>query len=76
MANKSYNVTEAIRTIKAVNYALERLEIKGRDNMDILLGSMKALEQAVNVIDKAFSELDQPISRSEDVSDEETMANE
>lgn len=65
MANQSYNVTEAIRTVKAVNFALENLEVKGRNNMDILLGSMKALERSINVIEAAFNELNQPAPQPE-----------
>ena len=65
MANQSYNVTEAIRTVKAVNFALENLEVKGRNNMDILLGSMKALERSINVIEAAFNELNQTAPKPE-----------
>ena len=57
MANGTYDVTNAIRTIKSVTLALENLEVKGRTNMDILLGSMQALDRSVASIEAAFNEL-------------------
>ena len=65
MDNQTHNVTEAIKKLRAINYALENLEVKGRQNMDILLGSMQALEKSTNIIDAAFRELTQPAPQPE-----------
>lgn len=65
MDNSTHNVTEAIKKLRAINFALENLEVKGRQNMDILLGSMQALEKATNIIDAAFRELTQPAPQPE-----------
>ena len=67
MANQAYNVTEAIRKIKAVNFALENLEVKGRQNMDILLGSMQAIDTSIRIIEAAFKELNQPASQEPEI---------
>ena len=65
MENQSYNVSEAIRRIKGVNFALENLEVKGRQNMDILLGSMQMLDRSISIIEAAFNELNHPVSQQE-----------
>lgn len=67
MANQTYNVTEAIRKIKAVNFALENLEVKGRQNMDILLGSMQAIDRSIHIIEAAFNELHQPAQQAPEI---------
>lgn len=72
MDSQSYNVTEAIKKIKAVVCALDDLEVKGRDNLNILLGSIQALERSVGVIESVFNELNrQPEVELEVVSSEE-----
>lgn len=43
---------EIIQKIRSVNYALQNLEVKGRDNLDILLGSMQALDQVAAALSK------------------------
>ena len=54
------NLTESIRQIKAVEYALEQVEVKGRDNMDKLLGSMQALSRIAANLERGMHELDAP----------------
>lgn len=65
MSNQAYNVSEAIKAIKSVAYALDNLEVKGRKNLDILLGSIQALDRSAGVIESAFKQLDHPVSEPE-----------
>lgn len=41
-----------INKIKAVGFALNDVEVKGKKNLDILLGSIQALEQIADVLTK------------------------
>ena len=58
------NLTEIVRKLKAINYALENLEVKGRENLDILLGSMQEIDRVVNELQNGMRELNasQPVS--------------
>jgi len=39
------NMIEEARKLRAVAFALNHVEVKGRDNMDALLGSIQTVEQ-------------------------------
>ena len=65
MANGTYDVTNAIRTIKGVSLALDNVEVKGRTNMDILMGSMQALDRSIASIEAAFKELTKAVEQPE-----------
>ena len=65
MANGTYDVTNAIRTIKGVSLALDNVEVKGRTNMDILMGSMRALDRSIASIEAAFNELTEAVEQPE-----------
>ena len=54
------NFSECIRTIKSVSFALNRLEVKGRENLDILLGSIQALDRTAVELDKGLQDLTNP----------------
>lgn len=41
-----------VNKIKAVGFALNDVEVKGKKNLDILLGSIQALEQITDVLTK------------------------
>lgn len=45
------NFTEAVRKLHAVAFALDKVEVKGRDNMDALLGSIQTVEQIAGQIE-------------------------
>lgn len=62
----SHNVTGAIKTLKAARMALDDVEVKGSTNMNILLGSMQAMERSINIIDNAFRELIAPPVKQEE----------
>lgn len=53
------NPNEIIQSLKAVSFALGNVEVKGRENMDILLGSMQALDRAINSLSKFKDELEE-----------------
>lgn len=65
MANGTHDVTNAIRTIKSVSLALDNVEVKGRTNMDILMGSMQALDRSIAAIEAAFNELTKAVQQPE-----------
>lgn len=52
-------LNEIIRQLRAVVYALDNLQVKGRDNMDILLGSMQQLDRSINSLSQFQAELDE-----------------
>ena len=70
--SQSVNMNEVIAKLKSVNYALNTVEVKGRGNLDILLGSMQALDQVIVAINRsvAESEADQPEIQVEMVPEE------
>ena len=47
----TFNLSNAVKRLKAINFALENLEVKGRSNLDILLGSMQAIDKVVSEIE-------------------------
>ena len=52
------NFTEIIRQIKATAYALDQLEVKGHDNLDILLGSIQNLNRIAAQVEKEAEEME------------------
>ena len=42
---------ETTRLIKMVVSTLDNIEVKGRDNLDMLLGSINALESVVHILE-------------------------
>lgn len=68
--SSSVEINEAIAKLKSVNYALNTVEVKGRNNLDILLGSMQAIDQVIAVINRAFEETAHPEPHIEKVSEE------
>lgn len=52
--SSSVEINEAIAKLKSVNFALNTVEVKGRNNLDILLGSMQAIDQVIAAINRAF----------------------
>lgn len=59
------NLTEAVRKIKAISYALNQLEVKGRTNLDILLGSIQSLDNVAAQIEAGLREMEPPTSAPE-----------
>ena len=68
--SSSVEINEVIAKLKSVNFALNTVEVKGRNNLDILLGSMQAIDQVIAVINRAFEETAQPEPHIETVSEE------
>ena len=70
--SQSVNMNEVIAKLRSVNYALNTVEVKGRNNLDVLLGSIQALDQVIAAINRsvAESEADQPEIQVEMVPEE------
>lgn len=56
------NFSECVRIIKSVSYALNRLEVKGRENLDILLGSIQSLDRTAAELERGLQEMAAPKS--------------
>lgn len=50
------NMAEIIKRLKAVNFALNDVDVKGRKNMDALLGSMTMLDQVIIALERGANE--------------------
>lgn len=53
------NLDEIIRQLKASVYALDNLQVKGRENLDILLGTMQSIDRQIAALAKFKQELDE-----------------
>lgn len=53
------NLKEIIRQLKATSFALDNLQVKGRENLDILLGSMQNIDHQVDALTRFQRELDE-----------------
>lgn len=51
------NFNEAARKLHAVAFALNKVEVKGRDNMDALLGSIQTVEQIAGQLEFYIQQL-------------------
>ena len=60
------NLNDSIRSLRAVNAALEKVNVSGRDNMDILLGSMQHLDRTISQLVTLQMELDKNQPEIED----------
>ena len=52
------NLNEIIRQLKATGFALDSLQVKGRENLDILLGSMQNLDRQIAALAKFQQDLE------------------
>ena len=52
------NLNEIIRQLKASVFALDNLQVKGRENLDILLGTMQNIDRQVAALAKFQQDLD------------------
>lgn len=53
-------LNEIIVKIRSVSYVLGNVEVKGRSNLDTLLGSMQALDQIVKDLTVIADEFENP----------------
>lgn len=53
------DLNDIIRQLKATVFALDNLQVKGRENLDILLGSMQRIDRQVEALAKFQRELDE-----------------
>lgn len=65
------NLTESVRKIRGVVYALNNLEVKGRENLDILLGSMQTLDRTAADLEHGLKAMGEPQVSVEVVPEEE-----
>lgn len=54
------NLTEISRNLKVVNRMLDKVEVRGHENLDILLGSMNVIGQAIEQLDAGIQEMEKP----------------
>ena len=52
------NLNDIVRRIKAISYALDKVEVRGRENHDILLGSVQELDRVAATLEKGLREMD------------------
>lgn len=60
MAGKTTNLNDIVKNIRGVAYVLDNVEVKGRANMDILLGSMQRLERIAQELESSFKAMNEP----------------
>lgn len=53
------NLNEIIRQLKATSFALDNLQVKGRENLDIVLGTIQNIERQIANLTKFQRELDE-----------------
>lgn len=53
------NLNEIIRQLKASAFALDNLQVKGRENLDILLGTIQNIERQTAALIQFQQELDE-----------------
>lgn len=53
------NLNEIIRQLKASVFALDNLQVKGRENLDIVLGTMQNIERQIINLTKFKNDLDE-----------------
>lgn len=53
------NLNEIIRQLKATEFALDSLQVKGRENLDILLGSMQNIDRQIAALTKFQRDLEE-----------------
>lgn len=53
------NLDNIIKQLRATAFALDDLQVKGRDNLNILLGSMQQIDQAINSLSKFQKDLNE-----------------
>lgn len=73
------NMSETVRKLRAVAFALNRVEVKGRENMDALLGSIQTVEQIAGELEYHLQQMqakpkEEPEVKIEVVPDEEEPA--
>ena len=54
------NPNDIVRQMRGVAFALDKLEVKGRDNLDIVLGCIQTLERAASALEASLRQLDPP----------------
>lgn len=67
------NLDEIIRQLKASVFALDNLQVKGRENLDILLGTMQSIDRQIAALAKFKQELDESF-KVEVIPEEEASA--
>ena len=68
------NMIEEARKLRAVAFALNKVEVKGRDNMDALLGSIQTVEQVAGNLERHQEIKPEPEVSIEAIPDEEIPA--
>lgn len=53
------DLNEIIRQLKASVFALDNLQVKGRENLDIVLGTIQNIERQINNLARFKKDLDE-----------------
>lgn len=67
------NLNEIIRQLKATSFALDNLQVKGRENLDILLGSMQNIDHQVEALARFQRELNESFKVDSTPAEEEPV---
>lgn len=65
------NLDDIIKNLRATAFALDNLQVKGRDNLDILLGSMQQIDRAINSLSKFQKDLNESFKIDVEPAEEE-----
>lgn len=71
MSGNTLNLSGAIQKIRSISYALNNLEVKGRENLDILLGSIQTLDKTAAELQRGLEAFEEPEIKIEAVPDNE-----
>lgn len=61
------NLNDISRQIKSVAYALDKVEVRGHENLDIVLGSIQQLNRTAAQLDQGMREFDPPVGKEPEV---------
>lgn len=59
------NLNELVRQLKSVIYNLDHVEVRGHDNMEILLSSIQAISRVAAKLEQGMRELEPPTEKAE-----------
>ena len=69
------NIKYVIKRLRVVSMALDNLEVKGRQNLDALLGSIREIDRAVESLELNMKDVEPPKVELEVVPDPEEKEN-
>ena len=61
------NLSAIVKKLRAVAYALDNVEIKGRQNLDILLGSIQNIERVAADLESGLREMEPKTNKEPEI---------